>query len=222
MNDQPLPYLHGRAAPIVARISRLCMAEVAHARLRCATASTMAKMCGAEYRIPTHPIGPGEPIDESEFAVITDMPVKSLITAPRRISSPVPADRSARFRLERSRAGRVGRCFWTVEPHGARRSRAGRASLRVAAIQGRISRAAGPLLMISRATDAKAAANRLKARPGTRAAIATTRCTACRGGSTEWNPSPSLREEGRSVSHYRLAPAARNRTSPRLRRPGRG
>jgi sulfite oxidase len=32
--------------------------------------------------MPTRPVQPGEPLDESDFAVITDMPVKSLVTAP--------------------------------------------------------------------------------------------------------------------------------------------
>ena len=40
------------------------------------------KMGGTHYRLPRRPISPGEPIDTSEFDIITEMPVKSLITFP--------------------------------------------------------------------------------------------------------------------------------------------
>jgi hypothetical protein len=39
-------------------------------------------MCGIHYRLPRRPVAPGEAIDPADFAVITDMPVKSLITSP--------------------------------------------------------------------------------------------------------------------------------------------
>ena len=34
------------------------------------------------YRLPRHPVRPGDPIDPGEFDVITDMPVRSIITFP--------------------------------------------------------------------------------------------------------------------------------------------
>ncbi len=39
-------------------------------------------MTGLDYRLPENPVLPGEAYDEYDFAVITDMPIKSLITAP--------------------------------------------------------------------------------------------------------------------------------------------
>ena len=83
MNGQPLPYLHGGPLRIVAPgfpgsawqkwLARIWVRDREH---------DGAKMRGTEYRMPTVPVAPGGPIDESKFAVITDMPVKSLITWP--------------------------------------------------------------------------------------------------------------------------------------------
>jgi DMSO/TMAO reductase YedYZ molybdopterin-dependent catalytic subunit len=42
-----------------------------------------ARMTGLHYRMPRHPVRPGEPIDLSQFDPITDMPVRSMITFPR-------------------------------------------------------------------------------------------------------------------------------------------
>ncbi|WP_420038280.1 sulfite oxidase [Sulfidibacter corallicola] len=42
-----------------------------------------AKMGGTAYRLPCHPIAPGETVPESDMCIIEEMPVKSLITAPR-------------------------------------------------------------------------------------------------------------------------------------------
>ncbi|SEA08108.1 sulfite oxidase [Microbulbifer marinus] len=41
-----------------------------------------AKMTGTAYRIPNHPVAPGEKVDEKDFVIIERMPVKSLITSP--------------------------------------------------------------------------------------------------------------------------------------------
>jgi DMSO/TMAO reductase YedYZ molybdopterin-dependent catalytic subunit len=40
------------------------------------------KMQGDSYRVPKHPIAPGAVVAEADFAIIEDMPVKSLITFP--------------------------------------------------------------------------------------------------------------------------------------------
>lgn len=40
------------------------------------------KMTGTAYRVPNHPVAPGEKVDESDFVIIEAMPVKSLITHP--------------------------------------------------------------------------------------------------------------------------------------------
>ncbi len=41
------------------------------------------KMTGSSYRIPKNPVAPGKTVAESEMEIITQMPVKSLITAPK-------------------------------------------------------------------------------------------------------------------------------------------
>jgi DMSO/TMAO reductase YedYZ molybdopterin-dependent catalytic subunit len=53
-----------------------------------------AKMTGLSYRLPCHPLAPGEKIDEKDFCIIQSMPVKSLITFPasglvHRLSDPL-------------------------------------------------------------------------------------------------------------------------------------
>jgi DMSO/TMAO reductase YedYZ molybdopterin-dependent catalytic subunit len=83
MNGEPLPRLHGGPLRIVAPgfpgsawqkwLDRIALRPCEH---------DGAKMRGTDYRMPTRPVRPGEPLDESQFAVITDMPVKSLVTAP--------------------------------------------------------------------------------------------------------------------------------------------
>lgn len=83
MNDEPLPRLHGGPLRIVAPgfpgsawqkwLDRIALRPCEH---------DGAKMCGTDYRMPMQAVRPGEPLDESLFAVITDMPVKSLIAAP--------------------------------------------------------------------------------------------------------------------------------------------
>ncbi|KRE02148.1 hypothetical protein ASE63_07175 [Bosea sp. Root381] len=83
MNGEPLPRLHGGPLRIVAPgfpgsawqkwLDRITLRPHEH---------DGEKMCGTNYRMPVRPVRPGEPLDTSEFAVITDMPVKSLITAP--------------------------------------------------------------------------------------------------------------------------------------------
>ena len=41
------------------------------------------KMTGASYRVPNHPVAPGEKVNKKDFVIIQSMPVKSLITRPR-------------------------------------------------------------------------------------------------------------------------------------------
>lgn len=40
------------------------------------------KMTGTSYRVPNHPVAPGEEVDKKDFDIIERMPVKSLITNP--------------------------------------------------------------------------------------------------------------------------------------------
>lgn len=83
MNDEPLPRLHGGPLRIVAPgypgsawqkwLDRITLRDIEH---------DGEKMRGTDYRMPIRPVHPGQPLDPENFAVITDMPVKSLITAP--------------------------------------------------------------------------------------------------------------------------------------------
>lgn len=83
MNGEPLPRLHGGPLRIVAPgfpgsawqkwLDRIELRSSEH---------DGEKMGGTNYRLPIAPVAPGEPLDPARFAVITDMPVKSLITAP--------------------------------------------------------------------------------------------------------------------------------------------
>lgn len=83
MNGEELPRLHGGPLRIVAPgfpgsawqkwLSRITIRPVEH---------DGEKMRGTDYRMPARPVQPGEPINPSLFEVITDMPVKALVTAP--------------------------------------------------------------------------------------------------------------------------------------------
>lgn len=83
MNDEPLPPLHGGPLRIVAPgypgsawqkwLERIWIRPCEH---------DGEKMRGTDYRMPIVPVHPGEALDPRNFAVLTDMPVKSLVTAP--------------------------------------------------------------------------------------------------------------------------------------------
>jgi len=83
MNDEPLPLLHGGPLRVVAPgfpgsawqkwLSRIEVRDREHDGVG---------MTGTDYRLPKLSIAPGQAIDQTKFAVITDVPVKSLITSP--------------------------------------------------------------------------------------------------------------------------------------------
>ncbi len=83
LNGAPLTRLHGAPLRIVAPgypgsawqkwLSRIWVRDREH---------DGEKMTGTNYRLPRTPVAPGEKFDTKDFAVITDMPVKSVITAP--------------------------------------------------------------------------------------------------------------------------------------------
>ncbi|WP_181313774.1 sulfite oxidase [Phreatobacter cathodiphilus] len=83
MNDEPLPRLHGGPLRVVVPgypgsawqkwLDRLDVRDREH---------DGEKMTGTDYRLPARPVRPGDAFDAASFAVITDMPVKSLITRP--------------------------------------------------------------------------------------------------------------------------------------------
>jgi DMSO/TMAO reductase YedYZ molybdopterin-dependent catalytic subunit len=84
MNGAALPLLHGGPLRIVAPgypgsawqkwLTRIAVRDREH---------DGARMTGLEYRLPRRPLRPGDPIDPGEFDVITDMPVRSIVTVPR-------------------------------------------------------------------------------------------------------------------------------------------
>jgi sulfite oxidase len=83
MNDESLTPLHGAPLRIVAPgfpgsawqkwLSRIVLRDREH---------DGALMTGTDYRLPRRPLRPGDPIDLADLAVIEEMPVKSLVTAP--------------------------------------------------------------------------------------------------------------------------------------------
>jgi len=84
VNGEAIPALHGGPLRIVVPgypasasqkwLNRIMLRDREH---------DGARMTGLYYRLPKAPLRPGDPLDPSDFAVITDMPVKSLITRPR-------------------------------------------------------------------------------------------------------------------------------------------
>lgn len=94
MNGEPLPRLHGGPLRIVAPgfpgsawqkwLSRVALRDREH---------DGEKMRGTNYRLPIVPLLPGQPIEDGNFAVITDMPVKSLITSPAQGFTAKPGSR---------------------------------------------------------------------------------------------------------------------------------
>ena len=84
LNGEPLPALHGGPLRLVAPgypgasfqkwLMRIEVREREHDGER---------MGDGHYRMPRTPQRYGEPFDHAEFEIITDMPVKSLITAPQ-------------------------------------------------------------------------------------------------------------------------------------------
>jgi DMSO/TMAO reductase YedYZ molybdopterin-dependent catalytic subunit len=84
LNGEPLPALHGGPLRLVAPgypgstfqkwLTRIELRDREHDGER---------MGDLHYRLPRVPVRPGEPIDPAQFEIITDMPVRSLITAPR-------------------------------------------------------------------------------------------------------------------------------------------
>lgn len=83
MNGQPLPALHGFPLRLVVPgypasasqkyLNRIWIRDKEH---------DGAKMTGDSYRIPAYPVAPGTEVPDADMVVLTDMPVKSLITFP--------------------------------------------------------------------------------------------------------------------------------------------
>lgn len=84
LNGEPIPPLHGGPLRLIAPgypgsasqkwITRVAVRDCEHDGER---------MRGLHYRLPRRPVRPGEACDPADFDVITDMPVRSVVTSPR-------------------------------------------------------------------------------------------------------------------------------------------
>jgi DMSO/TMAO reductase YedYZ molybdopterin-dependent catalytic subunit len=84
MNGAPLPVLNGYPLRLVAPgfpgscsqkwLTRIWVRDRVH---------DGEKMTGEDYRLPAYPIAPGADIPDSDFKIIEEMPLKSLITRPQ-------------------------------------------------------------------------------------------------------------------------------------------
>ncbi len=83
INDNPIPRDHGFPLRLVVPgwpgscshkwLNRIVIRDKIH---------DGPKMMGYSYRIPTYPVAPGTDVPEEDMAIITEMPVKSMITHP--------------------------------------------------------------------------------------------------------------------------------------------
>ncbi len=83
MNGQPIPALHGFPLRIInpgypgsvsqKYLTRIWVRDQVH---------DGAKMTGFSYRLPAYPVAPGTEVPEADMEIMTEMPVKSLITFP--------------------------------------------------------------------------------------------------------------------------------------------
>lgn len=84
MNGEPLPALHGFPLRLVVPgypasasqkyLDRIWVRDREH---------DGAKMTGDSYRIPAYPVDPGTEVPEDDMVVLTERPVKSIVTFPR-------------------------------------------------------------------------------------------------------------------------------------------
>jgi DMSO/TMAO reductase YedYZ molybdopterin-dependent catalytic subunit len=84
MNGEPIPAIHGFPLRVInpgypgstsqKYLTRIWVRDQVH---------DGAKMTGYSYRLPAYPIAPGTEVPEEDMEVMTEMPVKSLITFPQ-------------------------------------------------------------------------------------------------------------------------------------------
>lgn len=84
MNGEPLPALHGFPLRLIVPgypasvsqkyLNRIWIRDKEH---------DGAKMTGDSYRLPAYPVAPGTEVPEADMVILTEMPVKSVITFPQ-------------------------------------------------------------------------------------------------------------------------------------------
>lgn len=84
MNGEPIPAVHGFPLRLIVPgypgsasqkfLTRIVVRDQVH---------DGAKMTGYSYRLPAYPVAPGTEVPEEDMVIMTDMPVKSLITFPQ-------------------------------------------------------------------------------------------------------------------------------------------
>lgn len=84
MNGQAIPLIHGYPLRLVAGgwpasvsgkwLNRISIRNKIH---------DGTKMTGTAYRVPKHPVAPGEKVKDEDMVIIESMPVKSLVTYPK-------------------------------------------------------------------------------------------------------------------------------------------
>ncbi|MBV0892621.1 sulfite oxidase [Paracoccus sp. Z118] len=95
MNGQPVPALHGFPLRLVIPgypgsvaqkyLTRIAVRNQVH---------DGEKMGGYSYRLPAYPVAPGTEVPEEDMEILTEMPVKSLITFPETGASVTPGQAS--------------------------------------------------------------------------------------------------------------------------------
>jgi len=84
MNGEDIPLVHGYPLRLVCGgwpastsgkwVNRISIRNIVH---------DGEKMMGTSYRVPCHPVAPGEEVKDEDMCIIESMPVKSLITYPK-------------------------------------------------------------------------------------------------------------------------------------------
>ncbi len=98
MNGEPIPAVHGFPLRVIIPgypgsvsqkyLNRIWVRNQVH---------DGAKMTGYSYRLPAYPVAPGTEVPEENMVIMTEMPVKSLITFPKS-GDETPAGQSAEVR----------------------------------------------------------------------------------------------------------------------------
>ncbi|PVA11054.1 molybdopterin containing oxidoreductase [Pelagivirga sediminicola] len=98
MNGEPIPAVHGFPLRVIIPgypgsasqkyLNRIWVRDQVH---------DGAKMTGYSYRLPAYPVAPGTEVPEEDMVIMTEMPVKSLITFPKS-GTETPAGQAAEVR----------------------------------------------------------------------------------------------------------------------------